>query len=157
MTAPPFHGKASGGKFIAENASGLKRFLDGLEGQRLTVTVQKFRKARTEKQNGFLWASGGPYATLAPELTKMSHELVKQGIMKEPQFFDVDAVHDLMKTKFLKRGTDDLYVIGSTTELTTVEFNEYIENIAHWAAGLGVYIAMPNETELLSHMEKTHS
>ena len=62
-----------------------------------------------------------------------------------------EQTHELLKYKFLKRefitsDGDILQSIGSTTELSTKEFNEYIESIQIWSAEyLNVNIPDPNE------------
>lgn len=62
-----------------------------------------------------------------------------------------EATHDLMKYMFLKKRIvneetgEVIETIGSTTDLTTIEFNEYIDRIAQFAAEmLGVVIPPPN-------------
>jgi hypothetical protein len=62
-----------------------------------------------------------------------------------------EQTHEMLKYKFIKRefitsDGDILQIIGSTTELSTKEFNEYIESIQIWSAEyLNVNIPDPNE------------
>ena len=66
-------------------------------------------------------------------------------------------VHDYMKYKFLKEPVvnedtgEVLYErINSTTDLSTAEFNNYIEVVRKWAAeNLDIYIPDPNEAVLV--------
>ena len=155
MTAHPFHGTIRNGQFIAEDR-GYDRFVASFEGKRVTKTIQLYRKARTKKQQGFLWCSEGPYQTIATGLNQRGRQLVAEGVIKTAAFFEPDDVHEMMKDLFLKQfaGFDDTYTKRSTTELTTEEMSAYWEEMAHWAASLGIYVAFPSDAELMSFMEK---
>jgi hypothetical protein len=63
-------------------------------------------------------------------------------------------VHELLKYKFLSEvryvhmrdGTiEEIKVTKSTTTLTTVEFNDFMEHIRRWASQLGCWLGEPNE------------
>lgn len=79
--------------------------------------------------------------------------LIKDGL-KEVGYREItnnDQTHELMKFMFLKKNIvnentgEVLETIGSTTKLTTIEFNEYIDRIAQFAAEfLGVTVPPPN-------------
>lgn len=61
-------------------------------------------------------------------------------------------MHDALKMKFLRKHNDTVPgcpdTSRSTTDLSTVEFNEYIENIRAWAVNeFMVHIPDPNEWE----------
>jgi hypothetical protein len=57
-------------------------------------------------------------------------------------------IHTALKMKFLRYQQEGIEYTRSTEELTTVECEEYHENIRRWAAmELGVYIPLPNEVE----------
>ena len=65
-----------------------------------------------------------------------------------------EEVHDLLKFKFLSEVRyvknrsgmmEEVKVTKSTVSLSTVEFNEYMENIRIWASQLGCWLAEPNE------------
>ncbi len=76
---------------------------------------------------------------------------VKHGFLKVGYEMTNDEVHYYLKAHFNKQEIpsvdgEAIEVPGSTTELTTVQFMEYVERIARWAAEyLGVVIPMPNE------------
>ena len=58
-------------------------------------------------------------------------------------------VHDTMRSLHLteyRQGCPP--VVKSTTDLSTVEFEEYCTNIRVWASEQGLYIPTPNEVEL---------
>ena len=79
--------------------------------------------------------------------------LIKEGL-KEIGYREITTVeqtHELMKFMFLKKQIvnentgEVLETIGSTTKLTTIEFNDYIDRISQFAAEfLGVEILPPN-------------
>ena len=62
-----------------------------------------------------------------------------------------EQTHELLKYKFLKRefitsDGDILQSVGSTTELSTIEFSEYKESIQQWASEyLNIIVPDPNE------------
>lgn len=94
---------------------------------------------RSTLQNAYYWSGVIP--------------LVKEGL-KEIGYREIttnDQTHDLMKFMFLKKQIvneltgEVMKTIGSTTKLTTIEFNEYIDRIAQFAAEfLSVNIPPPS-------------
>lgn len=64
--------------------------------------------------------------------------------------FQLNEVHFFLKQHFNKiqipsKDGEVIEVPGSTTEMTTVQFMEYVDRIARWAAEyLGVAIPPPN-------------
>jgi 23S rRNA maturation-related 3'-5' exoribonuclease YhaM len=77
--------------------------------------------------------------------------IVKDGLKELGIDMSKEQTHEMLKYRFLKRefitsDGDILQSIGSTTELSTKEFNEYIESIQIWSAEyLNVNIPDPNE------------
>lgn len=98
------------------------------------------RKVRSLPQNAYYWG--------------VVCDMVKEGL-RDAGFQDIsttDDAHEVMKGLFLKREIISLetgeVLTGSksTTTLTTLEFNTYIEKIQQWAAEyLGISIPSPNE------------
>jgi RNA-binding protein YhbY len=106
------------------------------------VTI-KSKKNRSIPQNRFWWGC------LIP--------LVKQGL-NDAGYDEVktnEDAHEVIKALFLKKMIanqhgEALEMAGSTTELTTIEFNGLIEDVQRWAADfLGVDIPNPNEQTVL--------
>jgi hypothetical protein len=60
-----------------------------------------------------------------------------------------DEVHEFLKLQFLKKNLDKLGdVAKSSTELNTLEFEEYAEKCRRWASVfLNLNIPEPNESE----------
>ena len=127
-----FHGVVENGKFQPEKPERFKGAFVEHEGKRVTVAVAAFKKHRSNNQNAFL------------------HGVVYPAIVDETGN-DKEAVHEALKQMFLvPRFVDSLgvYVTGSTKDLSTKEFEEYIEKIRAWSVEkLGVRIPTPNEVE----------
>lgn len=91
-------------------------------------------KPRSLKQNRYMF--GVPYRYLV--------EYFKQfGYTKED-------VHEICKHKFLAQkviAQAGVTIPPSTTTLTTIEMEEYLESIRRWAAELGCSIPEPREEE----------
>lgn len=119
------------GKFIPYNQDQLIQAFKKLSGKRAEITVRPETKSRTNEQNRYLWG--------------VVYKYISEEIGYEPE-----QVHELMKFKFLKieilvKGNPET-VIRSTTDLSTEEFNQYVERIVRWAAEfLGLVIPDPNE------------
>ena len=77
--------------------------------------------------------------------------IVQDGLKAVGVTMSKEQTHELLKYKFLKRefitsDGDILQSVGSTTELSTIEFSEYKESIQHWASEyLNIIVPDPNE------------
>lgn len=108
--------------------------LKGLKGKQ-NIKIQKHRNKRSNKQNKYYWG------------------IVIAYISNETGFTDKE-VHELLKFKFLqtskvsKQGSVETF-IQSTTELDTLEAEEYLDKIRIWALNfLNLPIPLPNEVVL---------
>mgnify|MGYP001561316969 FL=1 len=96
------------------------------------VIHDKFSTSRTSPQNRYYW---GVVIPILCGHTGFTH----------------DEIHEILKYKFLHRESitkneEKFERSASTTELTTIEFNEYVQNIVVWAASeLSCQIPEPNE------------
>jgi hypothetical protein len=94
------------------------------------VIIERAGKKRSNQQNRYLW--GIPYKLLSDHTG-----------------YTPDEMHGICKDKFLKRhfrvAEEEFYIGASTANLSTIEFEEYAENIRRWGATLGVNIPLPNE------------
>lgn len=103
------------------------------------------KKGRSVNQNAYYWSC--------------VLEIVYQGLrdIGYREVMDKEDAHEVCKDLFLKRKLvneetgEVMEIHRSTTKLSTVEFNEYIEQIAQWAAEyLNCVILPPNtQTQLL--------
>ena len=112
----------------------LKEFLDKCSDWMYKVEISKQYKIRSLQENKYyFWII----------LKMLSDEL----------WYEVDEVHELMKERFLtkieKLKSDKrvkLKRTKSTSELTTQEFEEYLENIRVFASKyLNIIIPLPNQ------------
>jgi len=131
---PVIHaGRVKDGKFIPDNKTRFKLEFAKKDGTLLEVTVRKPKKHRSLEQNNFYWG-------------------VVVELLKEVVGFNKDEMHDALREKFLSETVEgkktSVVRIRSTTELSTVEFMDYIAEIQKWAAEyLDCYIPDPERWE----------
>ena len=59
-----------------------------------------------------------------------------------------EEMHEALKMLFLKDNTRKIPTLRSTTELTTIEFEDFLEGVRVWAASeLNCIIPLPNEVD----------
>lgn len=122
-------------KIIFENRELFDNYvkqLCGKEETRVEITVKKWHKKRSDKQNAYYWVC----------LTAISKDT---GELPE-------VLHETFKAMFLKRQVKIknkvISVVGSTTSLDSFGFTEYIEKISSFMADFGIILPAPNEYEL---------
>ena len=124
---PLFIGKVSNLRILPRDKDKFFDYLRKLDGQEIEFAIGRRRKHRSNSQNDYYW--GVVVALLSQELG-----------------YFPDEVHEGLKFKFLKRKGDVIETARSTTELSTREFEEYLEGIRTWAASeLNTVIPEPNE------------
>ena len=129
---------------MSRNRTDLSDALKQFEGQDIAISIEKAKKSRSTQENRYY------RGVIVP--------LIKAGLKEATgETYSNDQVHDLLKTRFLmykvkiKDGEfsgDDEYLtrIKSTTELSTVEMEQYLEDCRGFALEyLGVTIPLPNE------------
>lgn len=135
--------KVDNGKLI-RNRKQLNDVVASLEGKEISITVEKAKKKRSNPQNAFY------YGCVIP--------IMKQALKDAGHVMTNEAVHDLLKLRFLKETilVDEdsgacIERIKSTTELTTTTFAEYILQIQEFASSyFGVVIPDPNSETTLN-------
>lgn len=94
----------------------------------LTVKKKRSNKDRSNPQNKYYWG-------------------VVIVILMDYFGYTKDEMHVALGWKFLMK-EGKIPTIRSTTDLSTIEWEEHMKNIREWAsADWGVYIPLPNETE----------
>lgn len=129
---PVHRGKVEQGKKIYDNPSRYLVQLSKLEGKRFEEVIRREKSKRSLNQNSAYWG-------IAIEI--LSECEAFGGYTKE-------EIHDALRKEFLSKVDPNtgLTKIRSTTDLNTVEFNEYYATIQRWAAEfLDIYIPSPNE------------
>ncbi len=140
------HGKTKHGPDIA-------RALAALEGQRVKITVEKYRKTRSSNQNQYYWGVVIRYIQAilnrdSPGTTpQQAHEFCRLEDVGKLTDYKVISVTEVDFASGLPVQVN--YVIThlkSTTKLTTLEFEAYLERVRQWALkAAGVIIPLPNE------------
>lgn len=106
-------------------------------GQEIEVSIQRKRKHRTDPQNRYYWG--------------IVVEMVRHGMKEMGDDVTQDQAHEFLKWRFLRVQKIDEHTgeilyeyAGSTANLGTVDFAEYIEKCCQFAAEfLGVSIPLP--------------
>jgi hypothetical protein len=120
-------GTVKKGKFIPADPSAFRLDFAKREGKKVEVSVDPPKKHRSLNQNRYYWG-------------------IVIDIISGATGFEPQEAHDAMRYKFLTDMTGDLPKVKSTTELSTVEFLDYVAQIQQFGAEfLEVYIPDPNE------------
>lgn len=116
------------GKLVLDDRPGFVKAIAAFVGKRVTVVLGRKRKPRSLAENAYMWA--------------VVYQMIALETGHEPQ-----EVHDAMRVRFLLRHSERLGVRPiSTTVLSTVEMEEYLEKVRAFAATeLGLHIPLPNE------------
>lgn len=131
MIAPIFTATVTKGMVVFYNVELFNNYLAPLEGKDVSVSVKPKKKVRSNNQNSYMWG--------------VVYQLISETTGYTPQ-----EVHDAMRMMFLLDRTRDVPTLRSTTSLSTVEMEEYLENIRQWAAShLSCSIPLPNEVDYM--------
>jgi len=118
------------GKIEYQNPEEYREIIKLLEGLPIVVRIEKWYKKRSNPQNRYYW---GIVVAIISESTGED---------------DLDAIHEVLKRKFLPKKTvlgEDIPEV-STKKLKTIEFEDYMSNIRMWASrDYNIYIPEPNE------------
>ena len=127
------------GNLIINRVADFHRQLDPLDGQEVDIIIKKRVKSRSNKQNRFYWGAF---------LNDLMYALIDAGYFMA----NVEQVHELLKYKFLKITIENeetgefIESLGSTTTMSTFEFETYLTNVRAWAAEyLNCVLPFPNE------------
>lgn len=125
------------GKLGAITSKQIKTAIEKYEGYRIILTIDKCSSKRSNQQNSYIHLL---FTMLTEALNDLGNE------------FNMLEVKDMMKAKFLltdvvneKTGEILGQRIKGTSECTTIELNEFFENVIRWAAELGIVLPYPNE------------
>lgn len=101
-------------------------------GHSIEIIIHRKRKHRSVQQNRYYW--------------------LVASMLSDHTGFTKDEIHAILKSKFLRtekvnEDTGSVYeYVKSTTELTTVEYEEYLDSVRQFAAEeFDLQIPMPNE------------
>jgi hypothetical protein len=105
-----------------------KIIVQHLEGKEYELTLRSRPKKRSLNQNSYYWG-------------------VVIEMLSEASGYEPEEMHDALKERFLRiHAYTALPTVRSTTDLTTVEFEEYMRQCRQLSAEMfGLYIPEPNE------------
>jgi hypothetical protein len=128
---PIFAAIVQDGHLIMEVRGLYARHLQSLEGKRVTVTVEKEKRKRSNQQNKYYWG-------------------VVLQLIAEHTGEDPENIHEALKAHFAPKHVVGNIVIPSATRyLDTIDFSTFVEKVARWAAEeLGIMIPLPGEVAL---------
>ena len=123
------------------NRQVVAKFFNELPDGKFLLTAKNI-KHRSLPQNAYYWSVCVP--------------MVKEGL-RDVGYNDVktnEDAHEVLKHLFLKKrisnGMEEIIIAGSTAELKTVEFNNFLEEIWQWASSyLSITIPEPNQQLML--------
>jgi len=125
-------GTVTKGRFHPNNRTALNLEFSKREGKRVNVTVSTYKKHRSNPQNKYYFK-------------------VVVGLIAEEIGDTVENTHEALKAKFLYDMSGELPKVRSTTDLSTVEFDEYMEAVKRWASEyLNIYIPDPELIDITS-------
>ena len=123
-------GTVENGKFVPNSKEYFKRAFESYEGKIIELSLKVWHKKRTTPQNSYYWG--------------VVIELIKNYINDLGNDFDSDTIHELLRSLFLKQTKEivnkesgevkTIEFIQSTTKLSTIEFETYLESCKRYAA-----------------------
>ena len=117
------------GKLVLRNRSTFDAELSQMKG-RVEVTVEKARSHRSLSQNAYYW---GVVVKLISDYTG----------------YEPDEMHEVLKAQFNAGEFGEIRYGKSTSKLSTLDFEAYLEQIKRWAVQeLHVVIPDPNDASL---------
>lgn len=122
-----FKAKLIDGKLSFYNPKELQNALFALKQGDIAVSVSKWTKPRSTLQNRYYWG-------------------VIVELLSDYFGYTPEEMHEALKYQFLLDYTGKLPRAKSTTELTTVEMEEFLSKVRTWASlEYSLYIPDPNE------------
>jgi hypothetical protein len=116
----------------------IKKALERMEGKRVRIALSEVKKRRSLSQNRFY------FGVVIP--------IIRSMFEKAGTFADSEEVHTYLKSRVGKMEKrialpdgSQWYTIGSSSKLTTGEWEDFITAIRAWAADFGVIVPIPNE------------
>ena len=121
------------------NLQEVRNFFGQIADGKHLLTVKSIKK-RSIQQNAYYWG------VVVPLCRKGLFEVGYDEIIYDEEAHEVLKYLHLKRPVVSKQTGEVLDISGSTTKLTTAEFNEYIEKVCRWSIEyLDVYIPSPNE------------
>lgn len=136
--AAQFISKVESGKIDTQTANAIARLLRLAEGKRVKLTLQLVKKRRSNRQNAYYWG------VVIPAVLEMWRDF--------GETINEDGVHDYLKAyigglvrKVNLPDGNTAMILGSTSDLSTMDYEDYLEKCRAWAAQFNCQIPLPNE------------
>jgi hypothetical protein len=125
---------------LEKNRDLISDVIQSLEGKDIVITIENKKKKRSNPQNAYY------FGVVIP--------LMKQGFYNSlGEHVGTDEIHTFLKNRFLfkeivnEQNAEIIKMPQSTTELTTIQFEEYLDKIREFATEfLSIQIPLPNDT-----------
>jgi hypothetical protein len=125
---------------LEKNRDLISDVINSLEGKDIIITIEKKRKKRSNPQNAYYFGFVIP--------------MMKQGFYNSlGEHVGTDEIHTFLKNRFLfkeivnENNAEIIKMPQSTTELTTIQFEEYLDKIREFGLEfLNITIPLPNDT-----------
>jgi len=125
-------------KLTPEIIKGISTAVSNLNGKIIKITIEESKKKRSLNQNAYY------FGVVVQAVLQMFIEAGNDVDDEEVHLFLKREVGKLTKIITDKQGNKST-ILQSTARLSTIEFEQYLERIRAWAAGLGVVIPLPRE------------
>lgn len=133
-----FHGKVIGGYPEASAWRPLLALLRRLEGQQVSITVRLRKKPRSIKQNKYY------FGCVVPLVCEFMRDFGNEIGEDEAHEYLKEHVGKLVKVVISPSGVRSR-IVRSSADLSSSEWEDYMQNIRKWAADFGLFIPLPNE------------
>lgn len=122
--------KIENGKIVFENPCDFIETIKKLEGEKIKIFIEKYKKQRSNNQNKYYWS-------------------VVIALLSEKTGHSTEETHDALRIKFLKKTENENFpTIISTSSLSALEFENFISKVRNFALlEFGLTIPLPNEAE----------
>jgi hypothetical protein len=133
MTTPIFTGTVDKGQLKLDHPHKYLIQVSALNGKKVELVLRKRRTKRSDRQNRYYWG-------------------VVIQILANFCGYEPEEMHESLKYQFLRDPANEKYglpKIGSTADLSTDEFNQYVNRVVRWAAtNLQVFIPDASQIEI---------
>jgi hypothetical protein len=133
-----FSGVVTNGKLPKDISERIGSVISGMEGKRLVVAIREQKKRRSLQANAYLWAA------VYPPIVAMFRDAGNMVDDEDVHAYLKEHVGKLSQILVLPDG-EVVKIPGSTSKLTTTEFQDYIAKVSAWAAEFGVGVPLPHE------------
>lgn len=146
---PYFTGTITKGKIKLHNRDLFDIYVGSLPDGDIKMTVSQKHRTRSTPQNAYYWGVVIPILCNEIGYTHEElHEALKWKFLRKHL-----EMSEEQKSKFInEESLEKLPTVRSTATLTTVEYEEYLEQIKQWAA-IDLNIVIPNPNDVANPYE----